>query len=268
MSVKFVYSICLFFLVANTSYLSAQSSTKTQGLKKLSQSSELWYSNGYEIRASAIQDFLSEAIAFYKFEFPETAEGIEIMILDKNDWTQRYSEIPYGIPFFDAEKSIVIPADKFTASSELGYEDLSTDQEISEYDKFIISILGQSYILKSRGLDISEIWMRDVISNYFAVSFFEVNDFLWDLSFGQSKVISPGSLEVYNRLHKELPADRFYGYQIKFIELSATLFNKGGFQMLTELLDHFQQKGSVDQAETIISKYGGEEYDIWKASMK
>ncbi|MBK7426966.1 MAG: hypothetical protein IPI60_08010 [Saprospiraceae bacterium] len=263
---KYILSVC--FLIILSTQLPAQNTNKETGLTPLKSHSQFFYSKGYETRAETLKEFLSEAKAFYQSEYPEIFSGINVLILDKNDWVEKYLIIPYGIPFFDNEKSIVIPADKFTAAMELGYEDLSTDKEISEYDKYVLNTLGQSYILKSRNIKVPEVWMQDFLSTYFAISFFEVNDFVWALNPGEGEDIIQRSLSAYNLTHKDLPAANYYWYQARFIELSTKLFNKGGFQLLTELLNHFQGNGSIERAEEIISKYAEAEYQEWKAKMK
>lgn len=269
MILKYILSIFFIGILLTGFSLSGQGiSPSLQGLAKLKSSSPFYYSKGYESRAAAIQEFFSEAIAFYKAEYPDISDGVDILILDKEDWVERYPAIPYGIPFFDENKSLVIPADKFTASMELGYDDLSTDQEISDYDKFIICTLGQSYILKTRSLKIPDIWMRDFLCAYLAVSFFEVNDFMWDLNPGNSEDITHRSLSAYNMMHQDLPAANYYWYQARFIELSRALFNNGGFRLLTELFNYFQKTGSIEGAEEIINTYGEKEYLDWKEKMK
>jgi hypothetical protein len=264
---KYILSVCL-VIVMSSQIFAQNTSIETKGLSNLKSHPQFFYSKGYETRATAIKEFLTEANAFYKSEYPEIFSGINVLLLDKNDWVERYLAIPYGIPFFDNKYSIVIPADKFTASMELGYEDLSTDQEISEYDKYVLNTLGQSYISKSRNIKVPEVWMQDFLAAYFAISFFEVNNFVWELNPGESEDIIQRSLSAYNSSHQDLPVANYYWYQGRFIELSSTLFNKGGFQLLTELLNHFQGNGSIEGAEEIIAKYGEAEYQEWKAKMK
>lgn len=274
---RYVIPLLMIWILTQSSLLSAQGSNPAvKGLIKMNAATTLYYSKGYEVRAGAVNDLLTEAIAFYKSEFPEISEGLDILVLDKDDWTLRYPEIGYGIPFFDTENSIVIHADKFYASSDLGYEDLSTDQEISEYDKYIISILAQSYITKNRGIKIPFIWMRDLLATYFAVCFFEVNDFLWNLNYNNESYLVVKSLYDYDMIHGNVnnhdnfqgPTFNFFWYQARFIEMSSKLFNKGGFKLLTELINHFQVNGSMEVAEEIIFKYCGDEYMEWKNKMK
>lgn len=269
MFTKYMFFLFFTFVLINPSVLTGQiTNNSVQGLTRLNNTSQVYHSKGYDIRAKTMLDFLSEAIAFYKSEYPEVAAGVNFLILDKKDWVERYSEFPYGVPFFDGTDNIIIPSDKFTASAELGYEDLSTDHEISEYDKFIISVLGQSYIVLNRNLNIPDLWLRDFLAVYFAVSFFEVNDFLWDLNPDTSEKITYQKLDDYNQVYDKLTATNYYWYQAKYIELSRNLFELGGFQMLTEILEYFRNNGTMKGAEEIISNYGEKELKDWKQKMK
>ena len=261
------YLICIFLLSITIVSCSNNNEKLVDQVKRFSslpgnQYLDVYYTDGYEDKAKAMAELLSEAIHF--FEAIKQAENYTLAVLDKDDFDQLklMHQHPYGMPFI-SDGVIIMPASKGVVYQQLiqlfeqnsnhladNMKRFPAGQLVSSsIDLIVLHELGHSY----QDVFISDNnvkWLNEFMANFLMIYFLDKNyPLLQDqiITFCEinSQLIKPSyhTLEEFEKFYARDPAT-YSWYQSKLTLMAYQVYREQGISYLYQL-----KKGTISVNE-------------------
>jgi hypothetical protein len=240
---------------------------KAQDYKKLSELKghkvKVFYSQGYEKRASTITDKVDMAMSYY-LQLLDMRPEVTLLILSESDWPT-YTDMPViGMPHYKNNKELVViahdnafwksytpPLDKLpkTLADQIRAAYTNPEGNISMqpfFDLLAIHELGHAFHLQA-GLNMQRKWMQELFVNILLHTFVAEKEpqSLPPLTVFPQMVIGGGtadylytSLKDIDEKYQEIGSKhpRNYGwYQCRWHAASAKIYDAGGMRAATLL---------------------------------
>ncbi len=108
----------------------------SEHLDSLNDLPKTFYTDGYKIRATALQKLIKVCIDFYQSKFSAHQFNVPLYVLDSNDWKEQLFAVPYALPDYLPENNIIIIGAEKNALAKLSGQPQTTTSEsiVSGYD--------------------------------------------------------------------------------------------------------------------------------------
>lgn len=235
------------------------------------------YSKGYELRAKTIQSLVEKCSGFYEEKFPEIKFTVQLMILDKKDWSKLEVTVPYGMPSsFIPKDKLLIAADKKAAGELFGQTDTLPDEILSDFDDIALHELGHNFFIKLTNTDTKRRWANEFLASYFAMCYLEESKSKKGLLQLDQHNSQPQSnfqpqyktLEDFEQLYVQVGPQNFGWYHGKFQKLGIMLYPKFKIDLIRKFIDNYSAKGKNLDPLILLKQMAPEITNQWLEEMK
>jgi hypothetical protein len=231
------------------------------------------YSQGYIVRATAIQSMMEHCALFYEKKFPDIRFDFEVFLLNHNDWRQsnigEYS--PYGMP--DAEpliNKIFMGTDKKAVGELFGETDNLPDSMLSDFDCIGLHELGHIFLERYNHTYLYKMWVDEFLASYFAICFFERYKNYPQLPQVGEYSYTPKykTLADFERLYTNVGARNYGWYQGQFQNLGYALYPTFKTRLLRIFIANNGSTGHRLPALVLLKKLAPNIMERWLKEMQ
>ncbi len=219
----------------------------TEHLSKLPGNPQSFYSDGYSIRAKALQQLVFNCSKFYEDQFPGKTFNVSIYVLNKSDWERPPFGVPYGLPDYLPENKLeIIGADKNALAHISGKPDdpVKSDSAVSGYDYVALHELGHYFFITLNNLR-TEKWFDEFLANYFLICYVYENNIGFDIkNFFMPEGNPPHkTLKDFNKLYDTVGPVNYDWYQKEFIQLGIQLYPELKLKFIKKVIENYSANG-------------------------
>ncbi len=245
-------------------------------LDSLNDFPKTYYTPGYKIRATALQNLIKEYIGFYQSKFPAHHFNVPLYVLDSNDWKEDLFAAPYALPnYLPGNNIIVIGAEKNALAKLSGVPVTTTsDSIVSGYDYVAIHELGHYFFITLNKTRTDKKWFDEFLANYFLVSFIveKKTDVVkqWQHMIDDNDKNAPAhrTLQDFEKLYDQVGPPNYDWYQKKFMKLCFLLYLKLKTKLITEVIENYKPGGKNLDALTLMKTIAPTVMSKWLKEMQ
>jgi hypothetical protein len=277
--------LIIFFLAILTMSLNAQqkdsaaknvrtidSVLANEQLNVLDGKPKVFYSDGFSVRAKALQELFHKCIDFYEPQFPGEKFTVPVYILDKTDWQKPPLGFPYGMPFYTPDnKIVVIAAEKNALRRLTGLPDdpERSDSILSTFDYQPIHELGHYFFFTMNNVN-KEKWFNEFLATYFLVCFLKEKNLEPDLleKMKADYPVSHKTLQDFQKLYVDVGPANYHWYQYKFAKLGFTLYPQFKVELIKLVLQNYAAGGKDLDGITLLKNLAPDKMKEWLKEMQ
>ncbi len=244
----------------------------SEQLEKLKGEPVTYYSTGFEVRAKAIQQLISNCILFYETKFPDKKFNVRLYLLNKSDWEKPPFDEPYGMPFYNRRNIIMVVAAEKNALRRLtGLPDdpVKSDSILSTFDYQPIHELGHYFFFTLNNL-YKEKWLNEFLATYFLICFIKeknlVPELEDELKAGYS--VAHKTLDDFQKLYGGVGPVNYHWYQCKFAQLGYKLYPQLKIGLIKNVIKNYSPGGENLEGISLLKKLAPEIMDEWLKEMQ
>jgi hypothetical protein len=228
------------------------------------------FSHGYEIRARAVQNMVSDCIKFYQDQYPADHYTVQIEMLDGQDWKKLPFPQPYGLPHFtDVNQSIIVAADKNALNKLNKMEELTTPDSVTGgYDYVALHELGHYFFFTLHQID-KEHWLNESLASYFMICFLRHNNLVLDIGKANAGYTpAHRSLEDFDKIYFRVGPQNYDWYQRQFLTLDSMLYPDLKTRLIQEVLVNYGSGGKNLDGISLMKYLDPHVMDAWLKSLQ
>jgi hypothetical protein len=234
------------------------------------------YSNGYEVRAKALDRIIKNCSLFYDKQFAGVVFNPQVCILDSGGWAKVVQTIPnsigvYGMP--DAEPAvnkIFLAADKKAVASLVGMADNLPDSVLSPFDYIALHELGHIFLHTYLHTHTQKKWADEFLASYFALCYLkQINDSLGLPQLDQTGFVPKyKDLKSFEQLYEAVGPPNYAWYQGKFQKLATALYPVYKVRLIRVFAANFAANGKKTDPLLLLQQIAPGIINQWLAEMK
>ncbi|WDV47770.1 hypothetical protein PV797_08785 [Clostridiaceae bacterium M8S5] len=264
----------------------SKNSIKSEGLK-------LDYSKGYESKAKVQFKRLEAMKSFYK-KAKNLDLKVHVELLDKEEWTKKYKDVPYGMPFVMLEETptVVLPAteDGIIVKNALVYKDnvpsdikktlseigFTYEEAVKLFPDLIgLHEVGHSLTVENGNTNLNS-WFNEFMATYYAYAYLVKEEpkyaKLWkanaSITYLDGSKPKYTALKDFDEKYSQIQPDNYDWYQKQFTLLAVRVYDSMGLDFIDKVKDVFKDD-VVDSDETFNKLHTiSPIFDQWASEMK
>lgn len=231
-----------------------------------------YYSMGYEVRAKAMHQLISDCILFYQAKFPDKKFNVSLYLLNKSDWEKAPFDEPYGMPFYNRHNIIMVVAAEKNALRRLtGLPDdpVKSDSILSTFDYQPIHELGHYFFFTLNNL-YKEKWLNEFLATYFLICFIKEKNLVPELkdALKADYPVAHKTLDDFEKLYGDVGPANYHWYQSKFAQLGYKLYPQLKLELIKKVIGNYSPGGKNLDAVSLLKKLAPETMDGWLKEMQ
>ncbi|MGI8952464.1 MAG: hypothetical protein ACR2FN_12875 [Chitinophagaceae bacterium] len=235
-----------------------------------------FYTDGYRIRATALQKLIKVCIDFYQSKFSAHQFNVPLYVLDSNDWKEQLFAVPYALPDYLPENNIIIIGAEKNALAKLSGQPQTTTSEsiVSGYDYVAVHELGHYFFITLNNTRTHQKWFDEFVANYFLVAF--MIEKKPDVTIEWNKMIEDNdkdipehrTLEDFEKFYDQVGPPNYDWYQKKFMKLCFLLYPQFKTKLITDIVENYASGGKNIDALTLMKSIASETMNKWLKEMQ
>ncbi len=244
----------------------------SEQLGKLEGEPFTYYSMGYEVRAKAIHQLISDCILFYEAKFPDEKFNVSLYLLNKSDWEKAPFDEPYGMPFYNRHNIIMVVAAEKNALRRLtGLPDdpVKSDSILSTLDYQPVHELGYYFFFTLNNI-YKEKWLNEFLATYFLICFIKEKNLVPELE-NELKADYPvahKTLDDFQKLYGGVGPANYHWYQCKFAQLGYKLYPKFKIELIRKVIENYSPGGKNLDGISLLKSLAPETMNEWLKEMQ
>jgi hypothetical protein len=243
-----------------------------ENLNKFGDNPPVFYSSGFQVRTKALQQLFHSCIDYYESAFPGTKFNVDIYILNKSDWDNPHTGLPYGMPFYNPDDKILfIPAEKNALRRLSGLPDdpEKSDSVLSTFDFQPIHELGHYYFFTIHHIN-KEKWLNEFLATYFLICFIKEKNLAPTLEkdLQANYPVQHKSLDDFQKIYLGVGPANYHWYQSKFATLGFSLYPQFKEKLISLMLQNYSPGGKNLDGLTLLKTLAPEKMNAWLKEMQ
>ncbi len=243
----------------------------SEHLNKLAGKPPTFYSNGFHVRAAALQALVRNCMKFYEMHFDKTF-NVSIYVLNDSDWQKPPFGVPYGLPDYVPENKLeIIGAEKNALAHISGRPDdpEKSDSIVSGYDYVALHELGHYFFVTLNKLR-TEKWLDEFLASYFLICYIQGNNIDFDLKnfFKPDGDWRHKTLEDFNKLYDNVGPANYDWYQKEFLQLGLQLYPQFRLGLINKITENYSLHGKHLTALMLLKNIAPVTTDNWLKEMQ
>lgn len=244
----------------------------SEHLNRLEGKPATFYTNGYEVRAKAMHQLMSNCILYYEEQFPGKKFNVTLYLLDKTDWEKAPLGYPYGMPFYNSHNVImVVGAEKNALRRLTGLPDdtVKSDSILSTFDYQPVHELGHYFFFTLNNI-YKEKWFNEFLATYFLICFIKEKNLVPELE-NELKADYPvahKTLDDFQKLYTDVGPANYHWYQCKFAQLGYALYPQFKVELIKKVIENYSANGDNLDGISLLKKIAPGTMDNWLREMQ
>jgi hypothetical protein len=217
------------------------------------------YTPGSEKKAKRLRELVEQGSAFYKDKLGIDTP-LRVAVLGRADWEKVAAGVPYGMPFYDGDRTVFMPAtnDGVVEKPVLEARNKASKKYLAELSRLNLSYeraaeigvelialheLGHAFA-RAYGINPPTRWLDELLASYFGYAFVQAMrpqeaelQRVTDASGGglASEASSHTSLDDFEKLYMGVGPRDYVWYQIQFGRQVSEVYKAHGLSFITNL---------------------------------